>query len=236
MAFQPLVHYAGYEHVLNAVPCFVHPGNGTLYGCAIEKQSGVRQNLSIYRVRPGSLSRELVKRYVGGVDSVAQIAAGGCVIHQDGSMEVWASAVPPTQPNVTKTGFQGVWDRIPDVDAPWALTSAPGAGGSGLVLFDAPRTSPLWEGRTLNGGELVDVSAVFGVPVASAYLIRFVASAGAANVRVRAGTEQAPAILTMNTQVAGIQQHLQGWAPGPLVWISVVNGPATVWLQVVGMG
>lgn len=233
MPFQPLINYAGYEHCLNAMPCFVHPLNGNLYGCAIEKQSGLRQNLSIYRVRPGSSSRELVKRYIGGVDSLAQIAAGGCVIHQDGSMEVWASAVPPTQPNVTKTGFQGVWDRIPDVDDPWSLSNAPAQGG--LILFDAPRTSPAWNGRVLSGGELVDIPVVFGAPAASAYLIRFVASAGAPDVRVRAGTEAAPAILTMNTQVAGVQQHCQGFAPGPAIYVSTVNGPAQAWLQIVGV-
>lgn len=30
MTFQPLQSYIGYEHVLNAAPCFVHPANGTL--------------------------------------------------------------------------------------------------------------------------------------------------------------------------------------------------------------
>ena len=109
---------------------------------------------------------------------------------------------------------------------------APGAGG--ITLLPAPVTTPAWEGRMLSGGVLVDMPAVFGVPSASAYLIRFVAQAALANVRVRAGTETAPYFLTVNTQQAGVQIHAQGWAPGPICYISVVNGPATVWLQLCG--
>lgn len=123
MAFQPLVNYAGYEHVLNAAVCFVHPGNGNAYGAVIEKKGGIQQNLSVYRVRPGSNERELVHRWTGGVDSAAQIAQGGCIIHPDGSLEAWASAVPPNDPNVTKTGFQGVCDRVPGKDDPYVLQS-----------------------------------------------------------------------------------------------------------------
>lgn len=230
MPFQPLINYQGYAHCLNALPCFVHPGNGNLYGIAIEKQAGLRQNLSVYRVRPGSLVRELVHRYVGGVDSASQIAAGGCVIRKDGSLEVWASAVPIGIPPITQTGFVGgCWDPIPGVDEPW--------GAGGITLFPAPVTSPTWEARTLSGGVLVDIPAVFGVPSASAYLVRFVASASAPNVRVRAGaSEQAPAFLTVNTQAAGVQVHTQGWTPGPQAWISTANGAALIWLQIVGMG
>lgn len=226
MAFTPLVNYQGYEHVLNALPCFVHPGNGNLYGIAIEKVGGTRQNLSVYRVRPQSEVRELIKRYTGGVDAVSQIAAGGCVIHQDGSLEVWASAIP-MGPRITQTGFVGgCWPRILGVDAPWS--------SGGITLFDAPRTSPAWEGRQLHGGELVDIPSVFGVPAASAYLLRFVAESAAPDVRVRAGTESVPFFLTVNTQVASVQVHTQGWAPGPSVYVSTVGGAATVWLQICG--
>ena len=225
--FTPLINYSSYQHVLNALPCFVHQ-NGNVYGIAIEKQSGIRQNLSVYRARPGSLSRELVHRYVGGVDSQAQIAAGGCVILQDGSLWVWASAVPVGIPPITTTGFVGgFWEPIPDVDEPW--------GEGAITLFDAPLISPAWEGRALNGGELVNIPAVFGATVAGTYLVRFVVQADAANVRVRAGTLAAPFFLTVNTQVAGVQIHAQGWVPGPDVWISTVNGVAQVWLQVLGV-
>jgi hypothetical protein len=124
--------------------------------------------------------------------------------------------------------------------APYALGTGgeqgpqgePGTGG--IILFPAPVTTPTWEGRTLNSGELVDIPAVFGVPSATAYLIRFVAQAGAADVRVRAGTEEAPYFVTVNTQVAGVQVHTQGWVPGPACYVSVVNGSAQVWLQVLG--
>lgn len=234
MTFQPLTNYSGYEHVLNALPCFVHPANGNLYGIAIEKQAGVRQNLSVYRVRPGANARELVHRFVGGIDSAAQIAAGGCIVHPDGSLEVWASAVPMGIPPITKTGFVGgFWPRIPDVDDPYTL-----GVGSALTLLPAPRTAQAWEGRQLaaNTGEWVDIPAVFGVLEADAYLLRFVAQSDAADVRVRAGTEQAPYFLTLNTQLPHVQMHAQGWAPGPRVWVSTAQGQATVWLQVCGHG
>jgi hypothetical protein len=141
MAFEPIANYAGYEHVLNGMPDFVHPQNGNMYGIAIEKVGGVRQDLSVYRTRPGSTQKELVKRYIGGADSRAQIAAGGCQILQDGSLEVWASAVPVTSPPVTKTGFSGVWDRVPGVDAPWSASggTAPPVG----VAVPIPPGSPL---------------------------------------------------------------------------------------------
>lgn len=231
--FTPLINYAGYaEHVLNAVPCFAHP-NGTIYGVAIEKQSGARQNLSVYRVRRGSNVRELVHRYVGGgVDAASQIAAGGCLIDPTGALHVWASAVPMGTPNITKTGFVGgFWPPIPNVDAPWS-------SGGGITLFDAPRTTLAWEGRQMgaNVGELVDIPVVFGVPVASAYLLRFVAQSSAADVRVRAGTQASPFYVTVNTQVPNVQVHAQGWAPGPQVWVSTAQGAAQVWLQVLGIG
>jgi len=236
MSFQPLVNYAGYEHVLNALPTFVHPTNGNLYGVAIEKQGGTRQNLSVYRVRPGSHTCELVKRWVGGIDSKAQIAAGGCVILQDGSLEVWASAVPVIIPPVTKTGFEGVWDRVPNVDEPWSGTSTPPApaGSGGVVLLPSVATNAAWEGHVLTAGVLVDIPSVFGVPSASAYLVRFVAVAPAANVRARAGTQATPFFLTCNTQAPGVEMHEQGWIPGPQAWISPAQGTPTTWLQVIG--
>ena len=239
--FTPLINYSGYAHVLNALPCFVHQ-NGNVYGIAIEKQSGIRQNLSVYRVRPGSNVRELVHRYIGGIDSQAQIAAGGCVIQRDGSLWVWASAVPVGIPPITTTGFVGgFWEPIPGVDEPWTgsnIPGPPGPPGSGVTLFPAPLTSPAWEGRQMaaNTGVLVDVPSVFGAPVGSAYLLRFVAQSSTTDVRVRAGTQAAPFFLTMNLTVANMQQHTQGWGPGSEIYISTVNGPTTVWLQIVGMG
>lgn len=124
--FTPLINYAGYEHVLNAVPCFIHPGNHNVYGIAIEKHGDIRQDLSVYRVRPGSQVRELAHRFVGGgVDAQTQIAAGGCLIRPDGSLEVWASADPVGGTPITKTGFVGgFWPPIPGIDDPYPLVSA----------------------------------------------------------------------------------------------------------------
>jgi hypothetical protein len=128
----------------------------------------------------------------------------------------------------------------PIVRPPDSAQGPPGppgpAGNGGIVLFSTPLISPAWEQRTLAGGLWVDIAATFGAPPASAYLVRFVASAAVANVRVRAGTEQAPFFLTLNTQIPGLEMHTQGWIPGPRAFVSVVNGPAQVWLQVLGMG
>ena len=235
MAFQPIANYAGLEHCLNAIGAFVHQ-NGNAYTAVVEKYGGVRQDLAVYCLPPGSTTHRLVRRWIGGADSLAQIAAGGCAIDQAGALVVWASAVPPGQPNVTKTGFQGVWDRIPGVDQPW---SSGGGGMTGSVLFDAPLSSPQWDGRAMpaDTGVAVDIPATFGAPSASVYVIRFIAVSDAPNVRVRAGrVGGAPDYLTMNTQVAGMEMHIQGLAPGPSCHVSVVNGPAKVWIRVLGIG
>lgn len=112
-----------------------------------------------------------------------------------------------------------------------------GPQGSGAItLLSAPVTSAEWDGRTLQGGAHVDIPSAFGVPSHSAYLVRFCAKAGAADVRVRAGTEAAPYFLTLNTQAPNIEIHTQGWIGGPGAYISTVGGSATIWLQVEGFG
>lgn len=108
---------------------------------------------------------------------------------------------------------------------------------AGIVFFPSVLTSNGWEGRTINGGVVVNVPAVFGAPSAAAYLIRFVAM-GHVNVRVRAGASVTnPLALTMNLQVEGLQSHIQGWSPtsnATDIYVSTVNGAATIWLQIVG--
>ncbi len=225
--FTPLANFAGYEHCLNAMPCFVHP-NGNVYGVVVAKRGGTTQNLDIYRVRPPGLSRELVHTYVGGgVDAVSQIAAGGCIIRQDGSLWAWASAVPQQSPNITKTGFVGgYWDPIPGVDDPWA----PG----GVTLLPGVRTNPAWEARSLTAGVMLDIPATFGVPVANSYLVRLTMNAPIANVRARCGTQATPFFFTVNSQVAGVDNMDQGWVPGPLCYVSPAQGTPTIWLQICG--
>lgn len=111
----------------------------------------------------------------------------------------------------------------------------PGPAGAGAItLLPAPVTSPQWEGRVLSGGVLIDIPTVFGVPSASAYLVRFAAKAPAANVRARAGTEAAPWFLTLVTQAPDLEIHTQGWVHGPAVWVSAVGGTPTVWLEIEG--
>jgi hypothetical protein len=121
---------------------------------------------------------------------------------------------------------------VPGPQGPPGAPGAPGAGG--VVLFPAPLTSAAWEGRTLNGGEAVDIPATFGCAPAAAYLIRFVAQSNTADVRVRAGTIAAPFFLTLNLVVPKLQAHIQGFAPGPIAYISTAQGEAKIWLQVVG--
>ena len=134
--------------------------------------------------------------------------------------------------NVVELAAIGADPRVTELLLRVKALEARGAGS--FTLAPAPITSAAWEGRPLSGGVLVDLPATFGVPIAPAYLIRFVAQAPAANVRVRAGTEAAPFFLTVNTQEAGVQIHAQGWAPGPQLYISAVNGSPTVWLQILG--
>lgn len=234
--FEPFIPYPNYEHVLNGLPCFVHPGNGNTYWIAIEKKGGVQQNLSVYRMRPGSMERELVRRFVGGADSAAQIAAGGCLIDQNGALWVGASAVPPGRPNITKTGFVGgFWPPVPNVDAPYTQSG----GMSGSVLFDAPLSSPQWDGRQMpaDTGIAVDIPTVFGAPSVGVYHIRLVAIADAPNIKARAGrVGGAPHFVTVCTPAAHAEAHGNGPAPGPHMWISVVGGPAKIWLQIDGLG
>jgi hypothetical protein len=242
MTFTPLIDYAGYEHVLNAMPCFVHPGNGNLYGIAIEKRGGTRQNLSVYRVRPGNPAREHVYTYRGGgIDAQTQIAAGGCVILQDGSLQVWASADPVGGSPITQTGFVGgFWEPIPGVDDPWTAggTGEPGppgpAGAGGITLLPSVATNTTWEGRTLTAGVMVDIPATFGVPSSVAYLVRVTMNAPVANVRARFGTQACPFFYTVNSRRDGDDEMDQGWVPGPVCYVSPAQGTPRVWLQIVG--
>lgn len=237
----PLINYDNYEHVLNAVPCFIHP-NGNRYGIAVEKVKGVEQNISVYRIRPGSTARELVYRYTGGVDSQAQIAAGGCWILPDGSLEVWASAVPPG-PKITDTGFVGgIWPSVPGIDDPYNPAGGPPgpagpagpAGDSTWEMYtDAPITNPAWEARSLTAGVDLDIAATFGLPPAKKYLLRLTANAPLPNVRARVGTRAKPFIFTVNTQAAGVDMMQQGWVPNPC-YVSPAQGTPTIWLQVIG--
>jgi len=143
-----------------------------------------------------------------------------------GNKETGSHATPPRYRITAYVPFAAGQQGAPGVPG------VPGAGG--VALFDAPMVSPDWSGRVFGGGVLIDIPATFGVPPAAAYLIRLAASAGAANVKVRAGTEAAPYFLTLNTQAPGVETHTQGFVPGPKLWVSTAGGAATVWLQVVG--
>lgn len=124
MPFSPLTNYQNYDHVLGAGATFVHPGNANIYFCACEKQTGARQNLSVYRIVAGNDAPELVKRYVGTIDSQAQITYGSAVIGSGGNMIVATSLIIPGVPKVTTTGFVGCWIREMGIDAPYPTLGA----------------------------------------------------------------------------------------------------------------
>lgn len=121
MTFQPIANYAGYNHVLLAGANWTHPGNGNTYCCACEQLSGVKQNLSVYRMPPGGDAWEHVETFEGTVDAVAQITMGAASIEPDGSLLVETSLIIKDAPRVTKTGFQGCWVRLPKKDDPYTL-------------------------------------------------------------------------------------------------------------------
>lgn len=118
MSFQPFINYAGYQHVLQAGAHWTHP-NGNTYACACEQLDGAKQNLSVYRMRQGAASWELVRRYRGTVDSQAHITMGAASIEPSGALLVSTSLIPVGVPYVTRTGFQGVWIREANVDDPY---------------------------------------------------------------------------------------------------------------------
>jgi hypothetical protein len=118
MDWTPLTDYKNYDHVLQAGAVFVHPGNGNVYSTACEKQTGTRQNLSIYRSVNGA-APTLFRRYIGTVDSAAQFTWGACCIGHGGGLWIATSMVIPGAIKVTQTGFQGCYLREANVDDPW---------------------------------------------------------------------------------------------------------------------
>lgn len=118
----PLRDYTGYQHVLMAQPCFVHPLNGNIYFVACEQKAGKQQNLAVYRELGTNLEWQHVVTFQGTVDAQAFITPGGCVIGQGGALIVATSLQPIGVPFVTTTGYQGVRCRIPGIDDPWSLS------------------------------------------------------------------------------------------------------------------
>jgi hypothetical protein len=146
-----------------------------------------------------------------------------------GNKETGTRATPPRYPIVQYVPFPVGAQGPQGIPGP---AGAPGAGG--VMLFPTPIAPAAWSGRTLNGGVLVDVPTVFGVAPEAGYFIRLSATASAAGVITRAGTESAPYFVTLVSQVAGVRNDTQGWVPGPSIFVSTIGGEARVWLQLVG--
>ncbi len=237
MPFQPIANYAGYNHILSTGSHWTHPTNGNTYACVCEQRKGAQQNLVVYRMSPGAPQWELVKRFLGTVDSSGHITIGGASIEPDGSLLVTTSLIIPGAQQVTATGFQGCWIRVANVDTPYtpdATQPQPQLQSGAITLLPQPNPNVYSNRLVTTAGELVDIAATFGVPVATGYLVRLSGLASLPNVKVRIGTQVAPYFVTLVTQVANVRVDTQGWIPSPQAWISTVDGSAQVWLQVIG--
>jgi len=118
---QPIIDYTGYEHCLGGT-IYIHRPTGNIYFIECEKRNSTGQDLSIYRIKPGvfPIVPELVHRYVGGVDAVAQFAqTAGIMIDNYGALIATFASQPKNTPKITTTGFVNQWDWFPGVDAPW---------------------------------------------------------------------------------------------------------------------
>ncbi len=135
-------------------------------------------------------------------------------------------------------------DVVPGT-APFTFGGEPGPAGSGgrNAAPGGMLLSPTYNGQLMSGGQWIDMVAAFGVPAGcAAYDLRFVVQADRPNVRARLGTGTAPAILTINTQVAGMQTHGAGSvnaATDGQLWLSIVDATgapasANIWIQVKG--
>jgi hypothetical protein len=147
---------------------------------------------------------------------------------------LWAVGNKDATANQTPPRYS-IEEYVPWPSGGEGIAGAPGSAGPGAVtLYAAPIACPAWDGRDLSGGALVDIPSAFGVESAPAYLVRFCATAVYPNVKIRAGSEAAPHFLTLTTQVPGIRKDCQGWIPGPVAYISTVDGQAKIWLQIIG--
>ncbi len=175
----------------------------------------------------------LIREWITGTEAAGPgpWGYGSCTWMPDGSLYVAApGGVDGNQVKPSIHIERNVFSPIP---MPLG-NDIPNSGG--IILFPAPLTNPAWEGRQMpmDSGVLVDIPSVFGAPVASSYVLRFVAQSSIADVRVRAGSQASPHFLTVNTQLPNVQIHAQGWAPGPSAWISTAKGAAQIWLQIIG--
>lgn len=248
----------------NHIGSCAHPVNSTVYMLVTWRLNGTGPfSLQVWEHPPPYTALPILKRSwkQGEKDQpVGPFGYGSLLCLPNGSLHIAIPQGPDNvnqikpsiriEPNMCAPFTPGIGSSDPRVDALISQLGALGqqvaqietalgnsaASGTGLTLFSAPRTAAAWEGRQLSGGESVDIPAVFGVPPASAYLIRFVAQAAKADIRVRAGSEAAPYFVTVNTQAPGLQVHTQGWVPGPTCYVSTVNGVASVWLQLLGIG
>lgn len=144
MTFLPIANYSGHNHVLQVGAHWTHPTSGYTYACACEQKSGARQNLSVYRMKPGGVAWEHVKTYFGTIDSEGHITMGGASIEPSGAMLVTTSLIIKGAQKVTTTGFQGCWVRKAGVDDPYTLGAtarSPIPLGPALTDFLSPTSA-----------------------------------------------------------------------------------------------
>lgn len=125
ITWTPFRNYQNTYHVLGAAPCFAHQ-NGNVYFYACEKVDKDHQNLVIYRHVAATGAFQSVATFIDGNDSQGFIERGGCVIDSTGALWVATSLQPKgmVYDSKKRTGYEGVWCRIPNVDAPYTGTTA----------------------------------------------------------------------------------------------------------------
>jgi hypothetical protein len=115
----PLANYTGANHVLGAGCCFIHPANGNQYFWDCVQWDGPKQDLNIYRLVAKTQAWEHVVTFEGTKDAERGFERGQVWIGQGGALIVATTMTPKGVPYVTRTGFQGVRCRIPNIDEPW---------------------------------------------------------------------------------------------------------------------
>jgi len=213
----------------NHVGSCMHP-NQTIYKLLTWRLNGAGPfSLQIWEHKPPYSAAPTLKRtWKQTIDVPGPFGYGDPLCLPDGSLYI---AIPGGVQ--TENQIQPSYRIEPGICDPYTPQN--------IRLFTTMATSPKWEGVELNGSVSVNIPLEFKVPVAPAYLVRFVAQSPSADVRVRAGSDTVPHMLTVNTQLPNLQVHSQGWAPGPIALVSAVKGPAavgsgsaTVWFQICG--
>jgi len=208
---------------------------------SISGAGGKPRNIAVFRKVLGALPNtgqwQLLQMWQEGVDYNDSSAAGSITVTPDGTVHIIMSFGKTVAAN--RVAYQSWEAAIPrsQFAAPIVRpTPTPPPTPGQYHLLDAPAMSPQWNQRLIPAetGVLVDIPTTFNIASKTSYIVRVAAVADKADVRLRCGSQTFPFTLTLNTQVARVQVHAQGFIPGPQVYVSAVNGPVQAWLQIMG--